>query len=171
MFAVSDDVETSSTTGTRSNTRCANTVPTSVAHAPLRRGILRVSTATRASSPIRPGSTAFANSPTENAEKTSADAGCGGGIAESDHGRPRERARDDREEVERDRDGDPLPPDRANASPIPVKVGPRHQSSAATPAANAIPTDEPPAQRIRQPRPESGHGAATMAVTPAIADA
>ena len=65
-----------------SKTRCANTVPTSVAHAPLRSGIFRVSTATRASSPTRPGSRAFANRPTEKAEKTSGTRGCGGSIAE-----------------------------------------------------------------------------------------
>ena len=65
-----------------SKTRCANTVPTSVAHAPFRSGIFRVRTATRASSPIRPGSTAFANRPTEKAEKTSIAFGRGGSIAE-----------------------------------------------------------------------------------------
>jgi len=65
-----------------SKTRCANTVPTSVAHVPFRRGSFRVSTATRASSPMRPGRTAFANRPTENAEKTSGTLGCGGSIAE-----------------------------------------------------------------------------------------
>ena len=68
-------------TGMMSKTRCANTVPTRIAHAPFRSGIFRVSTATRASSPMRPGSTAFAKSPTENAEKTSITPGCGGGIA------------------------------------------------------------------------------------------
>src|SRR5438034_768479 len=41
----------------------------------------RLRTATRASSPIRPGRTALANSPTENAEKTSGKPGWGGGIA------------------------------------------------------------------------------------------
>src|SRR5262249_51151514 len=65
-----------------SKTRCANTVPTSVAHAPLRPGIFRVRTATRASSPTRPGSRAFANRPTEKAEKTSGTRGRGGSIAE-----------------------------------------------------------------------------------------
>src|SRR5215467_5360133 len=65
-----------------SKTRCANTVPTSVAHAPLRPGIFRVSTATRASSPTRPGSRAFANRPTEKAENTSGTRGRGGSIAE-----------------------------------------------------------------------------------------
>src|SRR5438477_35064 len=52
----------------------------SVAHA-LLPGSLRFSTATRASSPIRPGSTAFANRPTENPEKTSRKPGTGGGMA------------------------------------------------------------------------------------------
>ena len=37
---------------------------------PAARGIRRASTATRASSPTRPGSTTFANRPTQNAEKT-----------------------------------------------------------------------------------------------------
>ncbi len=64
-----------------SKTRCANTVPTSVAHTPLRPGIFRVSTPTRASSPTRPGSRAFANKPTEKAEKTSGTRGRGGSIA------------------------------------------------------------------------------------------
>src|SRR5438270_12124099 len=65
-----------------SKTRCARTVPTNVAHSPCRRGTLRVSTATRASSPIRPGRTAFAKRPTENAEKTVVGFGCGAGMAE-----------------------------------------------------------------------------------------
>ena len=39
------------------------------------------STATRASSPIRPGRTAFASRPTENAEKTVRKRGCGGSSA------------------------------------------------------------------------------------------
>jgi hypothetical protein len=71
----------SKSTGTRSNTRWANTVPTSVAQSPRLRGIFRVSTATRASSPILPGKTAFAKRPTENAENTSMTDGCGGSTA------------------------------------------------------------------------------------------
>ena len=66
-----------------SNARCAKTVPTSVAHAPRNPGMWRVSTATRASSPTRPGIVAFASSPTENAEKTWMNRGCGGGTASS----------------------------------------------------------------------------------------
>ena len=54
--------------------------PTRRAAVPLRPGIRRRSTATRASSPTRPGNTALANRPTQNAEKTSGNDGCGGGI-------------------------------------------------------------------------------------------
>ena len=64
-----------------SKTRCAKTVPTSVAQRPFRGGVFRVSTATRASSPILPGRTAFARRPTQKAEKTSWKRGLGGGIA------------------------------------------------------------------------------------------
>ena len=74
---------TSSAAGMTSNARCANTVPTSVAHAPRSLGMWRVSTATRASSPTRPGIVAFASSPIENAEKTCMNRGCGGGTASS----------------------------------------------------------------------------------------
>ena len=63
--------------------RWAKTVPTSVAQRPRRRLLSRrLSTATRASSPTRPGSTAFASIPTQKAEKTSGKLGNGGGIAE-----------------------------------------------------------------------------------------
>jgi hypothetical protein len=41
----------------------------------------RVSTATRASSPTRPGNVAFASRPIEKAEKTCRKRGCGGGTA------------------------------------------------------------------------------------------
>ncbi len=68
---------TSTVVGSRSNIRCAKTVPTSVAKIPLRPGIRRASTATRPSSPTRPGRVAFANSPTQNAEKTSRNPGRG----------------------------------------------------------------------------------------------
>ena len=43
--------------------------------------ILRLRTATRASSPMRPGRTAFANRPTPNAEKTARNGGSAAGIA------------------------------------------------------------------------------------------
>src|SRR6266511_4103272 len=66
---------------TRSKTRWAKTVPRSVGHVPSRSGSFRLRTATRASSPIRPGRTAFANSPIEKAENTSENRGCGSGIA------------------------------------------------------------------------------------------
>ena len=49
--------------GTKSKTRWAKTVPSSVAVAPSWPGMRRVSTATRANSPSRPGRTAFASSP------------------------------------------------------------------------------------------------------------
>ena len=111
-------------------TRCRRASPT----APRRRGSLRVSTATRASSPIRPGSTAFAKRPTENAEKTSRLPGCGSAHRLVDHRAPRERAHDDRREVERDRDDDPLPSHRRErVADRACKLGPRHQSSATTP--------------------------------------
>ena len=67
--------------GTMSKTRCAKTVPTSVAHVPFCAASCRVSTATRASSPILPGRTAFASRPTQKAEKTSGKRGRGSGIA------------------------------------------------------------------------------------------
>src|SRR6266536_3065181 len=84
----------------RSKSRCANTVPISAAQAPFRPGSLRVKTPTRASSPIRPGSTAFANSPIE-----------------------------DREEVEADRHHDPLPADDRErvSDPPPVRAPPPEQ--------------------------------------------
>ena len=97
-------------TGITSKTRCAKTVPTSVAHAPFRPGSLRVRTATRASSPMRPGSTAFANSPTENAEKTSIARGRGGSIAEWITVVQASARTTTESEVEADRDDDPLPP-------------------------------------------------------------
>jgi hypothetical protein len=80
ILAVSRTQMTSVTAGKRSNIRWANTDPTSVAVAPRRPGMRRRRTATRASSPTRPGSTAFAKSPTENAEKTSGNGGRGGAI-------------------------------------------------------------------------------------------
>ncbi len=48
---------------------------------PFRPGIRRASTATRPISPTRPGRTAFAKSPTQNAEKTSLNPGRGAGTA------------------------------------------------------------------------------------------
>ena len=80
-FAVAITYATSSSAGKRSNSRWAKTVPTSVPLEPRPRGTWRRSTATRASSPIRPGSTAFPSSPTENAEKTWSKRGCGGSSA------------------------------------------------------------------------------------------
>ena len=98
---------------------------------PAAAGMRRVSTATRASSPIRPGSTAFAKRPTQNAENTSRKLGCGGGSACVDHRPPGERARDDREQVERDRDDDPLHSTRRErVADVRSSPGPRHQSSA-----------------------------------------
>ena len=118
-----------------SKTRCANTVPTSVAHAPFRSGIFRVRTATRASSPIRPGSTAFANRPTENAEKTSIACGRGGSIAEWITVVQASARATTESEVQADRDDDPLPPDVAEraadrgeaAAPPPDQRGERRR--------------------------------------------
>ena len=81
ISAVASTQTTRNAAGTKSNTRCAKTVPTSVAQAPFSLGMWRVSTATRASSPTRPGIVAFASSPIENAEKTWRNRGCGGGTA------------------------------------------------------------------------------------------
>ena len=94
---------TSSAAGMTSNARCANTVPTSVAQAPRSRGMCRVSTATRASSPTRPGIVAFASSPTENAEKTCMKPRVRRRHRLVDHRRPGEGPRDHRDEVEADR--------------------------------------------------------------------
>ena len=55
--------------------------PTSAAHVPRPCGRRRRSTATRASSPIRPGSTAFPSSPTEKAENVRLNGGSGGSSA------------------------------------------------------------------------------------------
>src|SRR5204862_3955737 len=82
ILAVVSTQATRTATGTRSKTRWAKTVPTSVGQRPFRASIRRVRTATRASSPTRPGSTAFASNPTENAENTRPKRGCGGGTAE-----------------------------------------------------------------------------------------
>ena len=122
----------SNITGTMSNTRCARTVPTSVAHRPLRRGTLRVSTATRASSPILPGRTAFANRPTENAEKTVVGFGCGGGIAELItvvHASARTTTEARLMAMATTTHSHTT---AVNASPIARKLGPRHQKSANT---------------------------------------
>ena len=72
----------------------------------------RFSTATRASSPIRPGRTAFANRPTENAEKTSMKLGWGWFERLHDHGAPGKRTHEHREQVQSDRGGNPAPLDR-----------------------------------------------------------
>ena len=73
---------TSVNAGKRSNMRWAKTDPTSVAvvPVPLLTESRRLSVTTRASSPTRPGRTAFAKRPTENAEKTVGKDGCGGAI-------------------------------------------------------------------------------------------
>ena len=69
------------TEATTSKRRCAKTVPTIVAHVPGRRRTCRVTTATRASSPTRPGRAAFPSRPMEKAEKTVRRLGQGRGIA------------------------------------------------------------------------------------------
>ena len=81
IFAVAITYATSRSAGKRSKSRWAKTVPTSAPLVPGPCGRRRRSTATRASSPIRPGSTAFASRPTENAEKTSLKRGRGGSSA------------------------------------------------------------------------------------------
>ena len=123
-----------------SKTRCAKTVPTSVAQAPLRPGILRVRTATRASSPIRPGSTAFAKRPTEKAEKTSGAFGCGGGIAlwitvVQASARAMTESR-----LSAIATATHCHSTAVNASPIEARLGPRHQSSATKPASSGRPS-------------------------------
>ena len=60
---------------------------------------------------MRPGSTAFANSPTENAEKTVSGFGCGSGIAWRMTVVQASARTTTESEVERDRDDDPLPLD------------------------------------------------------------
>ena len=109
-----------------SKTRCAKTVPTSVAHASLRRSWWRVSTATRASSPIRPGSTAFAKRPTPKAEKTSRKDGVGGGIASLITRSQARCPRHDRDEIEGDRGHHPLPGDEPEGvgDEVPLRAAP-----------------------------------------------
>ena len=81
---------------------------------------------------MRPGSTAFAKRPTENAEKTSMLLGCGGGIA---------CRMTVRQAIARATTDARLRPTATathsqrtfvNASPIALKLGPRHHSSTAT---------------------------------------
>ena len=81
IFAVRSTHVTRNATGKRSNSRCANTVPSSVALVPFPCGKLRRRTATRASSPARAGSTAFPSNPIPKAEKTWPNGGCGSGSA------------------------------------------------------------------------------------------
>ena len=70
IFAANRTHTMSAITGKMSKTRWATTEPTSVAQMPRRPGSRRVKTATRASSPMRPGNTAFAKRPTPNADRT-----------------------------------------------------------------------------------------------------
>ena len=76
-----------------------------------------------------PGSTAFANRPTENAEKTSGKCGCGRSIDCLIARVPREGACEHREQVEPDRRGDPLPRHRAErvVDDLPVRTAPDDQ--------------------------------------------
>ncbi len=69
-FAVKSTQMTRVSAGKRSKIRCANTEPINLAVVPGRPGMRRRSTATRASSPTRPGSTTFPNRPTQNAANT-----------------------------------------------------------------------------------------------------
>ena len=153
--------------GTRSKSRWAKTVP--IERGPGARSARRHlagQDATRASSPIRPGSTAFANRPTEKAEKTSWKRGCGGGIAWSITIFQASARTITENEIEADRRHDPLPADlvervsRPGPSPAPAtkegaKAGPGHeddnepqpaaprQRSQAHPAAASVADDSP----------------------------
>ncbi len=115
---------TSAAAGNTSNMRCANTEPIRVAVAPRRPGSRRRSTATRASSPTRPGRTAFANSPTENAENTSGKPRPGRLERLPDRRVPGERASDHGQEVEPDRRDHPSPLDDGEGVVHEVPVGP-----------------------------------------------
>ena len=92
-----------------SKTRCANTVPTSVAHAPLRPGIFRVRTATRANSPTLPGSKRVREQADGERREDERHAWARRVHRRMDHRRPGDRASDHREEVQQDRNDDPLP--------------------------------------------------------------
>ena len=122
MSAVVRTKSTSSTTGTRSNTRWAKTVPTSVGQRPrLRPSSRRLRTATRASSPTRPGTTDVREQPDAEGREHEPEARERRRHRRADHGVPGEGARDDREQVEADRDGDPVPLDRREGV---LEVGP-----------------------------------------------
>ena len=85
----------------------------------------RLSTPTRASSPIRPGRTAFAEQPDAERREDERKRGRGGGSAwsmTSFHANVRDTIES---EVERDRDGDPVPVDVLERGADAVPVGPR----------------------------------------------
>ena len=144
---------TSSEIGKRSNSRWANTVPSSVALVPRPCGRCRRSTATRASSPARAGSTAFPSSPTPKAEKTLANRGSGGGSAWWIVRCHAQRAREHREEVERDADDDPAPADEVErvVDGVPVRPAPPERARSRRRARRARP--RPRAQGLRESLP------------------
>ena len=129
-----------------SKTRCANTVPTSAAHAPLRSGIF----ARQHGDPRQLADPARQQGVREQAD--------GEGREDERHARvrwlhrgaddrvPGERARDHREEVQRDRDDDPLPLHGLNALPIVSTLLRLHQNRPTTAASTTSPRNT---RRIR----------------------
>src|SRR5919109_533709 len=147
-----------------SNIRCAKTVPTIVAHVPGRRRRCRVTTATRASSPTRPGSAAFPSRPTQKAEKTTRQRGHGGGTACV----MTMRQADERTATENRLMTTAIPTQNHDtarkASPTSERSGPRQTTSAATPATTAA-TSAARAVRLRGNRTRSlAHRQATRLV-------
>jgi hypothetical protein len=76
IFAVASTNPVRASAGKRSKRRWAKTDPSKRPVYPFPRSMSLLSTATRASSPMRPGRIALASSPIENAEKTRRKAGC-----------------------------------------------------------------------------------------------
>ena len=134
MCAVSITYTISAITATRSKTRCAKTVPSKRAQAP---GCFMrlLSTATRASSPIRPGRIAFANRPTENAEKTSMKLGWGGSNACTITVRHASARMSTESRFRATAAATQRHSTAANAFATPPHAGPCHQSAANTPTA------------------------------------
>ena len=91
-----------------------------------------MSTATRASSPIRPGSTAFPNSPTQKAENVSEAGGCGGGIDCLITVRHANERTTTESRLSAIAPGTHSHRTAWNASPTTCQSGPRNQSSATT---------------------------------------
>ena len=116
---------------------------------PPRPGSRRASTATRASSPTRPGSTTFANRPDRERREHERNRGCGGGDRLLDRRVPGERAHDDREQVERDRGATHHQRTAGERVARRCQFGPRHQMTATRRARAAAPgrADAPAARR------------------------